>query len=121
MSNQLLDAILFYVQIDQYGPIIEYLQNGYFDNDIPKEKKSRIAIKFRPYSLYERKLYKLKPNNILWQCLAFEEAIKVLINFHEGLVKGRFSINTIVKKILASGYWWPTLNKNVIEITCDIC
>jgi hypothetical protein len=53
--------------------------------------------------------------------LAFEEAIKVLINFHEGLVKGRFGINTIVKKILASGYWWPTLNKNVIEITCDIC
>jgi hypothetical protein len=36
--------------------------------------------------------------------LTFEEAVKVLIDFHEGLARGRFGINTIIKKVLASGY-----------------
>ncbi len=116
-----MDATLFVVQIDWYGPIIEHLQKGYFDNDIPKEDRSRIAIKFRTYSLYERQLYKLGPNNILRRCLTFQEVAKVLIDFHEGPTKGRFGINTTVKKILAFGYWWPTLNKFFVKITCDIC
>jgi len=83
---------------------------------------SRIAIKSKPYSLYEGQLYKLGPNSILWQCLTFEEAAKVSIDFHEGLIGRHFSINTIVRKVLAFGYCWPTLNKDVVRMcqTCDI-
>jgi hypothetical protein len=36
--------------------------------------------------------------------LTFEEVAKVLIDFHEGLARGRFGINTIIKKILTFGY-----------------
>jgi hypothetical protein len=46
----------------------------------------------------------------------FQEAVKVLVDFHEGLVGGHFNINTFVKKVLASNYWWPTLNKDVTEM-----
>ncbi len=55
--------------------------------------------------------------------MTFEEAAKILTNFHEGLARRHFNINIIFKKILASGYWWPTLNKNVVEIcqTYEIC
>jgi hypothetical protein len=72
--------------------------------------------------LYERQLYKLGPDGILWQCLTFEEAAKISTDFHEG-PRGHFGINTTIKKVLAYGYWWPTLNKDVAEMcqTCDIC
>jgi hypothetical protein len=55
--------------------------------------------------------------------LTFEEAIKVFVDFHERPVGGHFDINIIVKKVLASSYWWPTLDKNVAKMcqTCDIC
>jgi ASC-1-like (ASCH) protein len=95
---------LFVVQIDWYGPILKYRQKGYFENDIPKEERSRIDIKYKPYSLYEGQLYKLGSDNILQQCLTFEEMVKVLANFHEGLVGGHFGINNIVRKVLASSY-----------------
>lgn len=37
VEDQLLNAILFIVGIDWYGPIVEYLKKGYFEHDIPKE------------------------------------------------------------------------------------
>jgi hypothetical protein len=47
---------------------------------------------------------------------------KVLVELHEGPVKGHSSINTTIKKILTLCYWWLTLNKDVVEMswTCDI-
>ncbi len=107
---------MFAIQIDWYEPILKYLQKRYFENDIPKEEKNHIVIKSKPYSLYEVQLYKLGPNNILQQCLMFEEAFKVLADFHEGLVGGHFNINTNIIKVLASSYWWPTLNKDVTKM-----
>ncbi len=107
---------MFTIQIDWYGQILKYLQKGYFENDIPKEEKSCIVIKSKPYSLYEGQLYKLGLYNIVQQCLMFEEAIKVLADFHEGLDGGHFNINTNIIKVLASSYWWPTLNKDVTKM-----
>jgi hypothetical protein len=55
--------------------------------------------------------------------LTFEEVDKVLADFYEGPARRHFGINTNVRKVLAYGYWWPTLNKDVAEMcqTCDIC
>jgi hypothetical protein len=81
-----------------------------------------MVIKSKPYSLYERQLYKLGPDNILRQCLMFEKTVKILADFHEGLIGGHFGINTTVRKVLASSYWWSMLNKDVEMCqTCDIC
>jgi hypothetical protein len=74
IKDQLPNAILFTMGINWYGFILEYLQKGYFENDIPKEKKSCIIIKSKPYTLYDKVLYKLGPYIVLWQCLSPTEA-----------------------------------------------
>ncbi len=51
--------------VDWYGPIIEYLKKGYFDNNVPKEERSQIVIKARPYTLYDGQLYKLESDGVL--------------------------------------------------------
>jgi hypothetical protein len=53
------------VVVNWYGLILEYLKKRYFDNVVPKEKISQIVIKDRPYTLYDKKLYKLGPNGVL--------------------------------------------------------
>jgi hypothetical protein len=65
VEDQLANSTLFVVQIDWYVQILKYLQMGYFENDIPKEENSHIAIKYKPYSLYEGQLYKLGSDNML--------------------------------------------------------
>jgi hypothetical protein len=61
-------------------------------------------------------LYKLRPNGVLQQCLFPKEAFRLLEDFHERPFGGHFGMNTIVIKILALGYWWPTMHKYVVEL-----
>jgi hypothetical protein len=73
--------------IDWYGPILEYLQKGYFKNNIPKKETSHIIVKSRPYTLYDKVLYKLGPNNILKQCYHPLKLLKYLRNYMKDLPK----------------------------------
>ncbi len=65
VDDQLPDAHLFNVGVDWYGPIIEYLKKGYFDNNVPTEEINQIVIKVRCYTLYDGQLYKLGPDGVL--------------------------------------------------------
>jgi hypothetical protein len=42
---------------------------------------------------------------------------------HEGVSGGHFSSKIIVRKILDSKYWWPTMHKDVLQYcqACDNC
>jgi hypothetical protein len=40
VDDQLLNVHLFNVGVIWYGPIIEYLKKGYFDNNVLKEEGS---------------------------------------------------------------------------------
>ncbi len=39
------------------------------------------------------------------------------MDLHEGVARSHFRINTTIKRILATCYWWPTLNKNIVLLT----
>jgi hypothetical protein len=47
---------------------------------------------------------------------------KTLEDFYEGLAGGHFSMNTTIRKVLSSSYWWPTMHKDVeLCQNYDIC
>jgi len=73
--------------------------------------------------LYDRQLYKLGLNSVLYQCLPSNETFRLLVDLHEGSIRRHFGSNIVVKKILTFGYWWPILYKDIIEMfqTCDVC
>jgi hypothetical protein len=98
VDDHLLDAHLFNVGIDWYGPIIEYLRKGYFDNNVPKKERSWIVKRAKSYTLYDRQLYKLGLDGVLWQCLFPKEASKVFEDFHEEPIGRHFGMNIIVKR-----------------------
>ncbi len=43
--------------------------------------------------------------------------------FHEGSARGHYDNNTTMKKIMLTGYWWPTIHKDATNLCqrCDIC
>jgi hypothetical protein len=45
-----------------------------------------------------------------------------LEEFHEGLARGHYGSNIIVKKFMSIGYWWPTIHKDIVDLCqrCDI-
>lgn len=66
--------------------------------------------------MYDKQLYILGLNNVLYQCLPPNEAFRLLVDLHEGSIRRHFGNNTIVKKVLAFGYWWPILFKDIVEM-----
>jgi len=66
----------------------------YFENEMPKEKREKIIIKFKSYTFYGGKLYKLGLNAIYKQDLT-TKVKSILIKLHKGLVGGHFSVNTL--------------------------
>jgi hypothetical protein len=62
-------------------------------------------------------------NNIFRCCETIDETQKILGELHEGFGGGHFIVDTIAKKIIDVGYWWPKLVRDVFEFyrSCDAC
>jgi hypothetical protein len=59
-----------------------------------QKKKGKIIVKFKPYTFYWGKLFKLSLNAILKQCLT-TNVKSILIKLHKGLIGGHFGVNTL--------------------------
>jgi len=72
--------------------------------------------------LYDGHLYKVGPDGVLRQFLTPIETFKILEEFHEGPVGSHYGINTTMKKVMLTSYWWPTIHKDVVDLCkkCDI-
>jgi hypothetical protein len=64
VEDQLPDIGLFTVDMDWYAQVRKYLEQGYFEEDIPNGVCKRITIKAMPYTLKEGILYKLGPAGV---------------------------------------------------------
>ena len=57
-------------------------------------------------------LYKFCPNQIIWRCVPDDEQQDILRMCHEGAWEGHFASRKTLKKILQSGFYWPTMFKD---------
>ncbi|GJT02918.1 reverse transcriptase domain-containing protein [Tanacetum coccineum] len=67
--------------------------------------------------------FKLCANNIMRRCVAGSETIKILAHCHSGPTCGHHSASVTAKKVYESGFYWPSIFKDVNEYVrrCDAC
>jgi hypothetical protein len=70
-----------------------------------------------------RHLYKLGADNILRRCVMEHEHPVILTKDHEGIARGSYVGKDTAKKVLHTGFWWPTIHKDEKEHfhNCDVC
>nr|GEZ00935.1 reverse transcriptase domain-containing protein [Tanacetum cinerariifolium] len=63
------------------------------------------------------------PDQIIRRCVAGQEAIDILNACHSGPTGGYYGANYTAKKVFDSGFYWPTIYKDVFELVkrCDSC
>ena len=68
-------------------------------------------------------LYKLGPDAVLRRCMMPHEKETIIRDAHSSTAGGHFAGKPTAQKILATGLWWPTLQKYTKEFCrCyDIC
>ena len=102
-------------------PIRKYLQDGILPDRRDEAKK--ILRKVPHYTIQEGILYRRGFSSPLLRCVAGREAKEILTNIHQGGCGDHTGGQTLARKILRYGYYWPTLNKDALDFVkkCDRC
>jgi hypothetical protein len=121
-----LDETLFQVNINSdswYGELLLFLQTSQLRNNMTIEEAAVLLRKARPYYLVKGLLHKEGADGRAYRCLEKGDVRTVMQAMHEGEVGGHFAKERTARKILAAGYWWPTLHKDVHQYvrSCDEC
>ena len=126
VDDKFPDEELFYVDVGDetwYADIIEFLQTAKLSRDMTPEAAAVFLQKVRPYMIIKGVLHKEGIDGTIRRCLEKREIKVVMQSLHEEMAGGHFSAPATVRKIMDSGYWWPTLNKDVRNFVqgCDPC
>ncbi|MCO5595571.1 hypothetical protein L7F22_049616 [Adiantum nelumboides] len=103
--------------------IVNFLVNGFPPKELRKDVARRLIKECEPYSLIVGTLYKLGKDDILRRCAYEDEYLYILQEAHMGVAGGYFFGELTARKVLQSGYWWPTLFKDASLFAkgCDEC
>ncbi|MCO5595618.1 hypothetical protein L7F22_049663 [Adiantum nelumboides] len=114
VDDDLPDTSLFMVEtIPEWSEkFINFLVNGFPPKELRKDVARRLIKECEPYSLIAGTLYKLGKDDILRRCAREDEYLYILQEAHMGVARGHFSGELTARKVLQSGYWWPTLFKD---------
>ncbi|KAL3675122.1 hypothetical protein R1sor_025070 [Riccia sorocarpa] len=105
--------------MDEY----RYLKTLQCPEDLDPQQRAVFVHKMGPYELKNGILFKMSPDEELRRCLESYEVGGVIESLHFEASGGHYAMKNTVKKILAAGYWWPTMFKDTQEYIrrCDAC
>jgi hypothetical protein len=100
-------------------PISRYLEEGTLPTDLVEAKKVWVA----RFVLIQGILYKRGFSLPHLCCLDKPVAEYMMREVHEGICGNHSGARSLVHKLVRVGYYWPTMQKNVISYTraCDKC
>ncbi|KAL2608386.1 hypothetical protein R1flu_026959 [Riccia fluitans] len=106
-----------------YEDVWRFLIGQEYPRLFNREEKLVFLKKVGPFEIRGSTLYRLGIDEVYRRCLEREEFPKVLKALHSKMGGGHFGIQTTAKKILAAGYWWPTVFRDVAAYVkaCDPC
>ena len=103
------------------APYVEYLSSGVLPAD--RNKARTLQRQAARYVLVDGILYRRGNSLPLLRCITKEKAKELMKEVHEGFCGDHAGDQSLSKKILRQGYFWPTMNEDSMEIVqkCDKC
>jgi hypothetical protein len=94
-----------------YHDIFAYLKHGILPNNITSNLKRTFVKKTSRFVIIGDTLYCRSIKGTLLHCLNPDEALTTLTEVHNGICGSHSSGLTLAKKLLRTGYYWPTMEK----------
>lgn len=121
------DEPVFFIQygegISEYEDIVQYLTTGIYPTGLSREEKSVFQYRVGPYTLYQGFLFKMTADGKLKRCVEGVMKRKIITALHSEPTGGHFGVESTIKKIRDTGYWWPMVRRDVKRFVaaCDPC
>ncbi|CAM8892752.1 unnamed protein product [Rhodiola kirilowii] len=110
-------------KVPWYAPIANYLVGGTFPPSFTKAQCMKLKHDAKQYLWDDPYLWKIGVDQILRRCIPNNEIASVINFCHEFACGGHFGPRKTARKILDSGFFWPSIFKDANEKCkkCDKC
>ncbi|GKE34721.1 reverse transcriptase domain-containing protein [Tanacetum coccineum] len=87
------------------------------------QQKRKIFKDAKHYYWDDPYLFKICADQVIRRCVFGKEAHEILMACHNGPTGGHHSANYTARKVFDSGFFWPTIYKDAINLVkhCDAC
>ena len=101
--------------------ILSFLQDGRLSQDVKEARKVRKRA--TRFTILNDALYKRGFSMPYLKCVGESEAKYILEDIHEGICRDHIGPRSLVSKIIRTGYFWPTMQRDAKEFVerCDKC
>ena len=102
-------------------PIVSFLQDGHLPQDTDEAKK--IKKRAARFTILNDTLYKRGFSMPYLKCVNQDEAKYILEEIHGGVCGDHAGPQSLVSKVIRTGYFWPTMQTDAVELVkrCDKC
>ena len=106
-----------------YADMVNYLVTKELPKDLTPAQKNKIKHDARYYIWDEPYLWKHCADQIIRRCVPESEVTAILTFSHAHACGGHFGPNRTARKVLDSGFYWPTIFKDTYLFckACDRC
>eukprot|EP01018_Ginkgo_biloba_P025647 Gb_33250 [translate_table: standard] len=95
-----------------YNDIYTYLHDHILPLDLSRKQRKSFIQGASRYTILSNTLYRRGYDGTLLKCLNSEEANLAIKEVHEGICGAHTSGMVLAKKLLRTGYYWPTMEKD---------
>ncbi|GJU34441.1 reverse transcriptase domain-containing protein [Tanacetum coccineum] len=106
-----------------FADFANYLASDIIPKGMTYQQKEKNFSDIKHYFWEEPYLFKVCSDGMIRRCISGLETQTILDQCHHGLTSGHYGPNTTAKKVLDSGFFWPTIIKEAHTqiLLCEAC
>ncbi|GJY70952.1 reverse transcriptase domain-containing protein [Tanacetum coccineum] len=106
-----------------FADFANYLVSNIIPKGMTYQQKNKFFSDIKHYFWEEPYLFKVCSNGMIRRCVTGLETRTILDQCHHGSTGGHYGLNTTAKKVLDSGFYWPTIIKEAHTQVrlCEAC
>ncbi|GJZ37539.1 reverse transcriptase domain-containing protein [Tanacetum coccineum] len=106
-----------------FADFANYLVGNIIPKGMTYQQKNKFFSDLKHYFWEEPYLFKVCSNGMIRRCISGPETQTILDQCHHGPTGGHYGPNITAKKVLDSGFYWPTIIKEAHTLVrlCEAC
>nr|GEX42093.1 retrovirus-related Pol polyprotein from transposon 17.6 [Tanacetum cinerariifolium] len=99
-----------------FADFANYHARKFIIKGMSTQQKNKFFKDVKHYFWDDPFLFKTCADQVIWQCVAGQEAGDILTACHSGPTGGHYGANYTTEKVFDSGFYWPTIYKDAFEL-----
>nr|GEW05837.1 reverse transcriptase domain-containing protein [Tanacetum cinerariifolium] len=106
-----------------FTDFVNYLVDDFIPKGMTYQQKNKFFSELKHYFWEEPYLFKVCSNGIIKRCISGPETQTILDQCYHGPIGGHYGPYVTAKKVLDSGFYWPTIIKEAHTLVrlCEAC